>query len=138
MASTKRRPVTAATTVVSLLLATTVGCTAPKARPQTQSARTASTGPRVAFPALEANAGSGPRLRGHCPVDLSLRQVSCPAPQTAVVEVVFSADGNVTSSRISRSSGLQALDLGCLLATNSCVVGQTPGKADLECAVRCE
>jgi len=67
-----------------------------------------------------------------------LRQVACPAPQTAIVEAVFSADGNVASSRISRSSGIQALDLGCLLATNSCVVGQSPGKADLECAVHCE
>jgi hypothetical protein len=132
------RHIAAVTRALALLLATAVGCTAPKARPQVQSAK-APAGPRVAFPALETNAGgSGPRLRGHCPVDLSLRQVACPAPQTAVVEVVFSADGNVTSSRISRSSGIQALDLGCLLATNSCVVGQSPGKADLECAVHCE
>src|SRR5262245_21760204 len=133
------RHIAAVNSALALFLATAVGCTAPKARPQTQTARAASTGPRVAFPALDTSAGgSGPRLRGHCPVDLSLRQVTCPAPQTAVVEVVFSADGNVASSRISRSSGLQALDLGCLLATNSCVVGQSSGKAELECAVRCE
>jgi hypothetical protein len=137
MASADGRRVARAAGVLAVLLAA-AACTAPRARPQTQTAR-AAAGPRVAFPELEANAvGPGPRLRERCPVDLSLRQVSCPAPQTALVHVVFSADGSVSSSKISRSSGIQALDLGCLLATNSCIVGQSSREASLECSVRCE
>jgi hypothetical protein len=68
-------------------------------------------------------------------VDLSLRQVPCPAP-SAVVDVEFTSDGRVAKSRISRSSGIQALDLACMLAISSCAVGQSP--AALECSVQCE
>ena len=138
MAGANGRRVARAAGVLALLLAAAAGCTTPKARPQVQTARAASS-PRVAFPELEANAdATGPRLRERCPVDLSLRQVSCPAPQSAVVHVVFSADGSVSSSKISRSSGIQAIDLGCLLATNSCIVGQSAREAALECSVLCE
>lgn len=120
---------------VAILLATTVGC-APKSKQQGNAKPP--TASRVAFRTLGPEAASsGPRVRAPCPVDLSLRDVSCPA-QSAVVEVRFSADGRVASSRISRSSGIQALDLGCMLAASSCVVGQSSQPAALECSLQCE
>jgi hypothetical protein len=124
---------TLVTRLLGVLLATTIGCAPPKAKPRVESAK-ARVGSRVVFRALENN---GPRLQAPCPADLSLREVTCPAP-SAVVEVVFTTDGRVARSRISRSSGIQALDLGCMLATSSCVVGQSSQQASLECSVQCE
>jgi hypothetical protein len=120
---------------VLAVLLVVIGC-APKAKPRVESSR-ARVGSRVVFRALEPDAkNTGPRLQAPCPVDLS-RDVTCPAP-SAVVEVVFSNDGSIARSRISRSSGIQALDLGCMLATNSCVVGQSSQQAALECSLQCE
>ena len=124
------------TRLFAALLATTIGCAPSKAKPQVESTR-ARVGSSVVFRALEPDAqNTAPRLQAPCPVDLS-RDVTCPAP-SAVVEVVFSNDGRVARSRISRSSGIQALDLGCMLATKSCVVGQSSQQAALECSVQCE
>ena len=120
---------------VLAVLLVVIGC-APKAKPRVESSR-ARVGSSVVFRALEPDAkNTAPRLQAPCPVDLS-RDVTCPAP-SAVVEVVFSNDGRVARSRISRSSGIQALDLGCMLATNSCVVGQSSQQAALECSLQCE
>jgi hypothetical protein len=119
------------------LLLVAIGCAPPKAKPRVESTKAARVGSSVVFRALEPDAkNTGPRLQAPCPVDLS-RDVTCPAP-SAVVEVVFSNDGRVARSRISRSSGIQALDLGCMLATNSCVVGQSSQQAALECSLQCE
>jgi hypothetical protein len=121
---------------VLAVLLVVIGC-APKAKPRVESTKAARVGSRVVFRALEPDAkNTGPRLQAPCPVDLS-RDVTCPAP-SAVVEVVFSNDGSIARSRISRSSGIQALDLGCMLATNSCVVGQSSQQAALECSLQCE
>jgi hypothetical protein len=125
------------TRLFAALLATTIGCTAPKAKPRVESTTAARVGSRVVFRALEPDGKStGPRLQTPCPVELS-RDVACPAP-SAVVEVAFSNDGRVARSRVSRSSGIQALDLGCMLAANSCVVGQSSQPATLECSMQCE
>jgi hypothetical protein len=70
-------------------------------------------------------------------VDLTLRDLTCPSP-SAVVEVDFSGDGRVAQTRIARSSGVLALDLGCMLAASSCVTGQSRQKAQLECSLQCE
>ena len=124
------------TRLLGVVLATTIGC-APKAKPHVESSSRVRVGSGVVFRALEPDAKSnGPRLQVPCPVHLS-SEVTCPAP-SAVVEVVFSSDGRVGRSRISRSSGIQALDLGCMLATNSCVAGQSSQQAALECSVQCE
>lgn len=128
-------PSLAAVTRLLAVLLVAIGC-APKAKPHVESTR-ARVGSTVVFRALEPDAkGNGPRLQAPCPVDLS-REVTCPAP-SAVVEVVFSNDGRVARSRVSRSSGIQALDLGCMLAANSCVAGQSSQQASLECSVQCE
>jgi hypothetical protein len=125
------------TRLLGVVLATTIGCAPPKAKPRVESTK-ARVGSRVVFRVLEPDAkSSGPRLQAPCPADLSLREVTCPAP-SAVVEVVFTTDGRVARSRVSRSSGIQALDLGCMLATNSCVDGQSSQQASLECSVQCE
>ena len=76
-------------------------------------------------------------LRGPCPVDLTLRELTCPSP-SAVVEVGFSGDGRVASTKVARSSGILALDLGCMLAANSCVIGPSSQEASLECSLQCE
>jgi hypothetical protein len=118
------------------MLATTVGCAPAKAKPHVEGSR-ARVGSGVVFRALEPDAkNNGPRLQTPCPVHLS-REVTCPAP-SAIVEVVFANDGRVARSRVSRSSGIQALDLGCMLAANSCVAGQSSQPAALECSVQCE
>ena len=123
--------------VLGVVLATTIGCAAPKAKPHVESTRAARVGSRVVFRTLEPDGKSnGPRLQTPCPVELS-REVTCPAP-SAVVELAFSNDGRVARSRVSRSSGIQALDLGCMLAANSCVVGQSSQPATLECSLQCE
>lgn len=137
MASTNFGHVAVVTRLVGVLLATSLGCAPAKAKPHVESSSRARVGSRVVFRALEPDAkNTGPRLQSPCPVEMS-REVTCPAP-SAVVEVVFSNDGRVARSRVSRSSGIQALDLGCMLAANSCVVGQSSQQASLECSVQCE
>jgi len=122
--------------LIAVLFATSAGCVSTPRRQQRARAPIASS---VNLRSLEASGtGSGPRLRSPCPVDLSARELHCSAVQPVVVEVVFSADGRVASSRISRSSGIQALDIGCMLATNSCAVGQSSQQATLECSLQCE
>jgi hypothetical protein len=124
------------TRLLGAVLAATIGCASPKARPRVESTKAARVGSSVVFRALAPDAkNGGPRLQSPCPVDLS-RDVTCPAP-SAVVEVVFS-EGRVARSRVSRSSGIQALDLGCMLAASSCVVGQSAQQATLECSLQCE
>jgi len=124
------------TRLLGVVLATTIGCAPPRTKPHVESNR-ARVGSKVVFRALETDAkNTGPRLQSPCPVELS-GEVTCPAP-SAVVEVVFSNDGRVARSRVSRSSGIQALDLGCMLAANSCVAGQSSPQASLECSVQCE
>jgi len=136
MASTNSGRAAVVTRLVGVLLATTIAC-APKATPHVESSSRARVGSTVVFRALEPDAkNTGPRLQSPCPVEMS-REVTCPAP-SAVVEVVFSNDGRVARSRVSRSSGIQALDLGCMLAANSCVAGQSSQQASLECSVQCE
>jgi hypothetical protein len=120
--------------LTAVVFATSVGCVSTPRRQQRARAPIASS---VALRSLEAN-GTGPKLRSPCPVDLSARELHCSTAQPAVVEVVFSADGRVASSRISRSSGIQALDIGCMLATNSCAVGQSSQQATVECSLQCE
>jgi hypothetical protein len=121
--------------VLIVLLATATACAPAKARPRASAQPRGGT--RVALRALEVSAAGGPTLRGPCPVDLTLRDLSCPSP-TAVVEVDFSSDGRVASTKVARSSGVLALDLGCMLAASSCVVGPSRQKAELECSLQCE
>jgi hypothetical protein len=121
--------------VVAIVLATTAGCAAKVGR---QGNARGPVATRVVFHATEPDsAGNAPSLKAPCPVDLTLRELTCPA-QSALVELVFSTDGRVTRSRIARSSGFQVLDLGCMLASYSCVVGQSSQPAALECSVQCE
>jgi hypothetical protein len=120
--------------VLIVVLATTVAC-APKASPRAGARPRGGT--RVVLRALELEAASGPTLRGPCPVDLTLRELTCPSP-SAVIEVDFAGDGRVAQTRVARSSGILALDLGCMLAMSSCVAGQSRQKAELECSLQCE
>jgi hypothetical protein len=120
--------------VLIVLLAATVAC-APKARRQASAKPRGGT--RVALRAVEVSAAGGPTLRGPCPVDLTLRDLTCPSP-SAVIEVDFAGDGRVAQARVARSSGVLALDLGCMLAASSCVAGQSRQKAEMECSLQCE
>jgi hypothetical protein len=127
-------PMRSAFPVLIVLLATAVAC-APKAR-RPAGAR-ARVGTRVALRAVEISAAGGPTLRGPCPVDLTLRELTCPSP-SAIVAVDFSRDGRAANTRVARTSGILALDLGCMLATSSCVVGEARQQAELECTLQCE
>jgi hypothetical protein len=122
--------------VLIVLLATTTACAPPRARPRGTAKPPGGT--RVTLRSVEVSAAGGPTLRGPCPVDLTLRDLTCPSP-SAVVEVGFSGDGRVASTKVARTSGILALDLGCMLAaSSSCVVGQSREKAQLECSLECE
>ena len=121
-------------TMTMLLLASTVACAPRMHQPNAK----ASSGTRVVMRALNAEAATaGLRVQGPCPVDPSLRALTCPA-QSAVVEVVVSGDGRVARSRISRSSGSQVLDAACILSTYSCVPFQSSQQGELECSLQCE
>lgn len=120
--------------VIAILLAPSLACTPGMRQPRVK----ASSGTRVVMRAMPGEAASAAvRARGPCPADRSLSALSCPT-QSAVLEVVVSAEGKVTSSRVSRSSGSQVLDAACILSSYSCLGAAGAQRAALECSLQCE